>query len=65
MQTIALNIAAFIFFAMSIVQLLRVIFKVKVTVNDKVLPVGLSMIMSPILLLLAIYMFIAANQLLK
>ena len=65
MQTIALNVAALIFLVMSIAQLLRVIFKVRVTVNDRVVPVGLSMIISPALLLAAIYMFIAANQLLK
>jgi len=62
MQIIALKVAWFIFLAMSIMQLLRVVFKVKVTANDKVIPLWLSMIAAPVMLALAIYMFIAAGR---
>jgi len=62
MAIIALKIAGLIFLAMSVMQFLRVIFKVKITANDKVIPLWLSMIASPVLLLLSIYMFIAAMR---
>lgn len=62
MQTTALHVAALIFFVMSIAQLLRVIFKVKVVVNDKiVIPLWVSMIASPVMFLLALYMFLTAR----
>ena len=62
MQIIALKVAGVIFLVMSIMQFLRVVFKVKITANDKVIPIVLSMAASPVMLLLAIYMFIAARQ---
>lgn len=63
MQIIALNVAGIIFLIMSIMQLIRVIVKAKVVVNDRiVIPLWISMIASPVLLLLAIYMFTAAKQ---
>ena len=63
MQTIALKIAGTIFLIMSIMQLIRVIVKAKIVVNDRiVIPLWISMIASPVLLLLVIYMFIAARQ---
>ncbi len=62
MQTTALNVAAAVFFIMSIAQLLRVIFKAKVVVNDKiVIPLWVSMIASPVMFLLALYMFLASR----
>lgn len=63
MQITALNVAGIIFLILSIMQLMRVIVKAKIVVNDKiVIPLWLSMIASPIMFLLAIYMFIAARQ---
>lgn len=62
MQIVALRVAGFIFLVMSVMQFLRVVFKVKVTANDKVIPLWLSMIASPVMLLLAIYMFTTARQ---
>lgn len=62
MQITALIVAGCIFLAVSIMHLLRVIFKAKITVNDKVVPLWMSTIASPVVLLLAIYMFIAARQ---
>jgi len=62
MQIIALNVAGVIFLVMSIMQFLRLLFKVKITANGKVIPLWLSMIASPVMLLLSIYMFIAARQ---
>lgn len=63
MQITALNLAGIIFLVMSIMQLIRVIAKAKIVVNDRiVIPLWLSMIASPILFLLAIYMLIAARQ---
>jgi len=63
MQIVALKMAGFIFLAMSIMQLMRVIVKAKIAVNDKiVIPLWLSMVASPVMLLLAVYMFIAARK---
>ena len=63
MKNIALNIAGIIFLVMSIMQLIRVIVKAKIIINDKiVIPLWVSMIASPVMLLLAIYMFTAARQ---
>lgn len=63
MQTIALNVASAIFLIMSVLQLLRVIFRVKVIINDRiVIPIGLSMITSPVMFLLSLYMFISARS---
>ena len=62
MQTVALTIAGTIFLIMSIIQLIRVIVKAKIVVNDRiVIPLWVSMIASPVLLLLAIYMFTASR----
>lgn len=62
MQTTALNVAAAIFCVMSIAQLLRVIFKAKIVVNDRiVIPLWVSMIASPVMFLIAVYMFIAGK----
>ena len=61
MAIIALNVAGVIFLAMSFMQFLRLVFKVRVTANDKVIPLWLSMIASPVMLLLSIYMFIVAR----
>jgi len=62
MQIVALKVAGFIFLAMSIMQFLRVVFKVKITANGKVIPLWLSMIAAPVMLALAIYMFIAVGR---
>lgn len=63
MQFTALNIAGVIFLIMAIMQLMRVIVKAKIVVNDKIIiPLWLSIIALPIIFLLAIYMFIAARQ---
>jgi hypothetical protein len=63
MQIMALKTAGVVFLAMSIIQFIRVISKAKVVVNDRIsIPLWLSMIASPVLLLLAIYMFIAAMR---
>ena len=63
MQITALTVAGIIFLALGIMQLIRVMRKVKIVVNDKiVIPIWLSMIASPVMLMLAIYMFIAARQ---
>lgn len=63
MQIVALRLAGFIFLVMSVMQFMRVIVKAKVVVNDKiVIPLWFSMIASPVMLLLAIYMFTAARQ---
>ena len=62
-SAIPLTVAGFIFLIMSVMQLMRVIAKAKVVINDKiVIPLWMSMIASPALLLLAVYMFIAARQ---
>lgn len=62
MQTTALNVAGLIFLLMSIMQLTRVIMGAKVVVNDKIIiPLWLSMIASPVMFLLSVYMFIAAR----
>ena len=62
MPAVALTVAGLIFLIMSIMQLIRVIVKAKIVVNDKiVIPLWFSMIASPVLFLLAIYMFIAAR----
>ena len=62
MQIAALNVAGIIFLVMSIMQLIRVIVKAKIVVNDKiVIPLWISAIASPVMLLLAIYMFTAAR----
>ena len=62
MAITALKVAGFIFLFMSIMQLIRVIVKAKIVVNDKiVIPLWISMIASPVLLLLAIYMFVNAR----
>lgn len=61
-QTTALRIAALIFLIMSIAQFIRVITKAKIVVNDRIgIPLWISMIVSPVMFLLAIYMFIAAR----
>lgn len=57
----ALKVAGTIFLIMSCMQFLRVIFRVKVTANGKVVPLWLSMIASPVMLALAIYMFMEAR----
>jgi len=63
MQIIALNVAGSIFLIMSIMQFMRVILKAKIVVNDKIIiPLWLSKVASPVMLLLAIYMFIAASK---
>jgi len=63
MQITALKVAGSIFLVMSIMQLIRVIVKAKVVVNDKiVIPLWLSMIAAPVMLLLAVYMFTAARK---
>ncbi len=63
MKENALIAAGIIFLIMSIMQLIRVIVKAKIVVNDRiVIPLWVSMIASPVLLLLAICMFIAARQ---
>jgi len=63
MQIIALRVAGSIFLVMSIMQLMRVIVKAKVVVNDRiVIPLWLSMIASPVMLSLAIYMFIVTGK---
>ncbi|MCX5686854.1 MAG: hypothetical protein NTW09_05310 [Candidatus Omnitrophica bacterium] len=63
MKNIALSMAGVIFLIMSIMQLLRFILKAKITVNDKIIiPLWLSMIASPVMFLLAIYMFLAARR---
>ena len=63
MPAVALTVAGLIFLVMSIMQLMRVIVKAKIVVNDRiVIPLWLSMIASPVLFLLAIYMFIAARR---
>ena len=63
MQITALHVAGVIFLIMSIVQLIRVMVKAKIVVNDKIIiPLWVSMIASPVMLLLAIYMFTAARQ---
>lgn len=61
MQVIALKVAGCIFLIMSIMQLLRVIFKVKITANDRIVPLWVSMIAAPVLLALAVYMFMAGR----
>lgn len=62
MAIMALKIAGSVFLFMSIAQLIRVIAKAKIVVNDRiVIPLWVSMIASPVLLSLAIYMFIAAR----
>ncbi len=62
-QALALTVAGIIFLALGIMQLIRVMRKVKIVVNDRiVIPLWLSMIASPVMLMLAIYMFIAARQ---
>lgn len=63
MQSLALKIAGSVFLIMSIIQFTRVIMRVKIVVNDRIgIPLWLSMIASPVLLLLAIYMFIVAAR---
>ena len=63
MQIAALKVAGFIFLVMSIMQLLRVMVKAKIVINDKInIPLWLSMIAAPVTLLLAICMFIAAKK---
>jgi len=63
MQIVALKLAGAIFLVMSFMQLMRVIMKARIVVNDRiVIPLWLSMIALPVMLLLAIYMFIAARQ---
>jgi hypothetical protein len=62
MQTTALNVAALVFFIVSIIHLLRVIFKAKIVVNDRiVIPLWVSIIASPVMFLIAVYMFIAGK----
>ena len=61
MEIIALKVAGFVFLTVSILQLLRVLFKVKVTANNFVVPVWLSVIASVVALLLALFMFAAAR----
>ena len=63
MAITALKVAGFIFLFVSIMQLMRVVVKAKIVVNDKiVIPLWISMIASPVMLLLSIYMFIATRQ---
>ena len=63
MQSTALNVAGIIFLILSILQLIRVVAKVKIVVNDRItVPMWASMIASPVLFLLAVYMFIAAAR---
>ena len=62
MQIVALTVAGFIFLAVSIMHILRLLFKVKITVNDKmVMPLWLSAIASVVTLTFAIFMFSAAR----
>jgi len=62
MQIVALTVAGFIFLAVSIMHILRLLFKAKITVNDKmVIPLWLSAIASVVTLALAIFMFSAAR----
>ena len=62
MQIVALRVAGFIFLVMSIMQCLRLLFQVTITANGKIIPLWLSMIAAPVMLLMAIYMFIAARK---
>ena len=60
---VALMVAGLIFLGMSIMQFIRVIAKAKIVVNDKiVIPLWFSMVASPVLLALSVYMFIASRQ---
>ena len=61
MQIVALKIAGFVFLAVSIMHILRMLFKVKVTANNFVIPLWLSAIASVVMLFLAIFMFSAAR----
>jgi len=61
-QIVALTVAGFIFLAVSIMHILRLLFKVKITVNDKmVMPLWLSAIASVVTLTFAIFIFSAAR----
>ena len=62
MKNTALNIAGTIFLIMAILQLIRVMVKAKVMINDRiVIPLWMSKIASPVLFLLSAFMFIAAG----
>ncbi len=58
MQNLALKVAGCIFVIVAIMQLLRVLFKVKIVVNDNIIvPIWLSVVASIVALLLALFMF--------
>ncbi len=57
MQDIALKVAGFVFGLVAILHLLRVLFKVKFTANNIVIPLWLSVVASIVALLLALFMF--------
>lgn len=63
MQTTALYVAGVLFLIMAALQLVRVIVKARIVVNDRInIPLGLSMAAAPTLFLLALYMFLAAGR---
>lgn len=62
MKDIALKVAGFVFLVVSILQLLRVIFGIKVVAGGHVVPVWLSLVAFIVMGLLAIWMFRALKQ---
>ncbi len=61
MQIVALKVAGFVFLTVSSMHILRLLFKVKITANNFVVPLWLSVIASIVALLLAIFMFTAVR----
>jgi len=61
MEIVALKVAGIIFLTVSVMHLLRVLFKVKVTAGSFVVPLWLSLLGFAITLSLSIFMFVAAR----
>ncbi len=57
MEIMALKVAGFIFLAVSILHIIRVFSKAKITINNFVVPLWVSVIGSMVALLLALFMF--------
>ncbi|MDP3790099.1 MAG: hypothetical protein Q8R48_06850 [Candidatus Omnitrophota bacterium] len=61
MEIVALKVAGAVFLTVSIMHILRALFKAKITANNFVVPLWLSVIASIAALLLAIFMFTAVR----
>ena len=63
MKDVALYIAGTLFLLMSVMQFLRVIYKVKIVVNDRInIPVWICLYTAPALLAWSIFLFYAASR---